>query len=308
MGIWTPNEKREPVIVACIPAYNEEKTIARIILQVQKHVDAVVVCDDGSSDMTSEIARRLGAVVLRNEENRGYGAALQCLFRKAKDLDADIVLTLDADGQHDPMEIPAMITPILEDKAEIVLGSRFLNGERDVPRLRGLGIKILTRASNGSIKAKISDAQSGFRAYNKNAIQQLRLFEDGMGISAEILMRAGDQGLRVVEVPVRVTYKGDTSTDDPVSHGLSVLSTIIRLVVEERPLFYLGIPGALLTLVGAAFGLILWIKTIQFYYVEQSIVVSLTLGALSFMVIGVFTLSTAITLYAVLRLTQKQRL
>ena len=296
------------MIVACIPAYNEEKTIARVILQAQKHVDAVVVCDDGSSDMTSEIARRLGAVVLRNEKNRGYGAALQCLFRKAKDLDADIVLTLDADGQHDPMEIPAMITPILEDKADIILGSRFLNGERDVPRFRGLGIKILTRASNGSIKAKISDAQSGFRAYNKKAIQQLRLFEDGMGISAEILMRAGDQGLRVVEVPAKVTYKGDTSTDDPVSHGLSVLSTIIRLVVEERPLFYLGIPGVLLTLVGAAFGLILWIRTIQFYYVEQSIVVSLTLGALMFMVVGVFTLSTAITLYAVLRLTQKQRL
>lgn len=297
------------MIVACIPAYNEEKTIARVILQAQKHVDSVVVCDDGSSDMTSEIARKLGAVVIHNEENRGYGAALQCLFRKAKDLNADIVLTLDADGQHDPTEIPTMIAPILENKADIVLGSRFLNGERDVPKLRGLGIKILTRASNGSIKTKISDAQSGFRAYNKKAIQQLKLFEDGMGISAEILMKARDQELRVAEVPIKVAYKGvDTSTHDPVSQGLSVLSTIIKLVVEERPLFYLGIPGTLMTIVGAALGLILWIKTMQFNYVEQSIVVSLTIGAITFMVIGAFTLSTAISLYAILRLTQKQRL
>jgi glycosyltransferase involved in cell wall biosynthesis len=293
------------VIIACIPAYNEEKTIARVILQAQKHVNAVVVCDDGSSDLTGEIAHRLGAVVLRNERNRGYGAALQCLFRKAKDLNADIVLTLDADGQHNAMEIPAMITPILEDKADIVLGSRFLNGEQNVPKFRSLGIKVLTRMSNGSYKEKISDGQSGFRAYNKKALQQLTLCENGMGISAEILMRAEENGLRIAEVPVTVAYTGlDTSTHNQVRHGVSVLATIIRLVVEERPLFYLGLPGMLSIIIGIGFGV--W--TLHLWTVEKRIITNVALATLFFTILGLFALFTAITLYAIVRLTQKKRL
>jgi glycosyltransferase involved in cell wall biosynthesis len=290
------------LIVACIPAFNEEKTIAQIILKTQKHVDTVIVCDDGSTDLTSEIAERLGAKVLRHEKNLGYGAALLSLFREAKDLNADIVVTLDADGQHNPTAIQDVIKPIIEDKADIVLGSRFLEKNNNIPSYRRFGIKLLTRMSNGSCEEEISDAQCGFRAYNRKAMQKLKLSEEGMGISTEILQRAGEQGLRIGEVSVQVTYKGvKTSTYHPLRHGLSVLATIIRLVVEERPLFYLGIPGAIMLIIGIGFGI--W--TVQLFTSVRYIVTNVALAAVTFTLIGTFTLFTAVTLYAIIRLTQK---
>jgi glycosyltransferase involved in cell wall biosynthesis len=232
----------------------------------------------------------------------GYGAALRSLFEKARELNADIVLTLDADGQHDPAAIPEVTKPILEDKADIILGSRFLEKNNNVPSYRRFGIKLLTRMSNGSVKDEISDAQCGFRAYNKKAIQKLKLSEEGMGISAEILRRAGEEDLRVAEVSVQVNYRGvETSTHHPIRHGLSVLATIVRLVVEERPLFYLGIPGAIMLTVGIAFGI--W--TLQLYTVARYIVTNVALAALAFTLLGIFTLFTAITLYAIGRLTQR---
>ena len=119
------NDLQEPLVVVGIPAYNEEKTIARVVLEAQKYADVVVVCDDGSADLTKQIAERLGADVVRHEQNSGYGAAIQTLFKRAKELRADVLVTLDGDGQHDPEEIPQLITPILTGNAEVVLGSRF---------------------------------------------------------------------------------------------------------------------------------------------------------------------------------------
>ena len=100
---------RKQSIVAAIPAYNEEKTIARVILLSQRYVDRIVVCDDGSSDMTALIAERMGADVIRHEGNKGYGAAISNLFMVARKLNVDILVTLDADGQHNPEQIPQII-------------------------------------------------------------------------------------------------------------------------------------------------------------------------------------------------------
>ncbi len=129
------NDLGNPFVVVGIPAFNEEKTIAKVVLSAQKNADIVVVCDDGSSDMTGEIAKGLGAVVLRHEKNLGYGAALQSLFKKARELDADVLVTFDGDGQHDSAEIPRIVKPIEDGVAEVVLGSRFLdkNGTAQMP-------------------------------------------------------------------------------------------------------------------------------------------------------------------------------
>jgi glycosyltransferase involved in cell wall biosynthesis len=292
------------LIVAGIPAYNEEKTIAKVILLAQKYADTVVVCDDGSQDMTTDIAQKLGAVVIRHSENMGYGYALQSLFKKANALNADILLTLDADGQHDAREIPVLTQPILEDKADVVIGSRFLNERKGIPSYRRLGIKLLTRFTKSGGKNHISDAQCGFRAYNRRALESITLYEEGMGASAEILMKAGDEGLRVVEVPVQVHYRNlDTSTHNPLRHGLSVLSTIIKLIVEESPLVYLGIPGLGLLTIGVFFGL--W--TLQIYATSDPhrIVTNLALATVFFGLSGIFALFTAITLYAIARLVKK---
>ena len=132
--------KPKPLIVAAIPAFNVEKTIARLVLETQKFVDVVLVCDDGSTDCTAEIAERMGADVIRHERNLGYGAAIKTLFSMARELNADVLVTLDGDGQHDPREIPRLIEPVLENNADIVLGSRFLGDkekDNEVPRYRG---------------------------------------------------------------------------------------------------------------------------------------------------------------------------
>jgi glycosyltransferase involved in cell wall biosynthesis len=300
------NRNGEPFIIAAIPAYNEERTIARTILMAQKHVDKVVVCDDGSTDMTAHIARQLGADVAAHTTKKGYGAAIQTLFRTAKALDADIMVTLDADGQHNPGEIPAMVAPILESKADVVIGSRFL-GEMEkrsqMPRYRQIGIKAITKLTRATSKHDLSDAQSGFRVYSRKALEDLSLCENGMGVSVEVLMEAKKHGLTVVEVPAECSYSESerTSTSNPLRHGVGVMMSIVKLVVEERPLVFLGIPGATCLMIGALFG----IYMLQLYSIEHRIVTNVALASVAFALIGLFALFTAITLYAITRLVQK---
>ncbi|MBE0513038.1 glycosyltransferase family 2 protein [Candidatus Bathyarchaeota archaeon] len=297
--------KDRPFVVAAIPAYDEEKTIARVVLQAQRYVDRVVVCDDGSSDLTAEIAERLGADVIRHERNLGYGAAVQSLFRRARELGADVMVTLDGDGQHDPGEIPRLVEPVLEGKADVVIGSRFLGGVEkinDVPRFRRFGIRVITRLMGAASNYGLSDAQSGFRAYGRKALEGLSLYENGMGVSVEVLMEAKKRGLMVVEVPAGCNYREvEASTYGPLRHGLNVVMSIVRLVVEERPLVFLGIPGVVSLLVGVLFGV--WM--LQIYAIERRIVTNIALASMAFILIGFFALSTAITLYAISRLAQK---
>src|SRR4030042_4807226 len=117
----------KPFVVVGIPAFNEEKTIARVVLEAQRYADAVVVCDDGSSDLTAKIAERLGADVVRHERNLGYGSAIKSLFNRARELGADVLVTLDGDGQHDPGDIPNVVEPIKNGVADIRLGSGFID-------------------------------------------------------------------------------------------------------------------------------------------------------------------------------------
>jgi glycosyltransferase involved in cell wall biosynthesis len=296
----------KPFVVVGIPAFNEEKTIGRVVCEAQKYADVVVVCDDGSQDLTAEIARRLGADVVRHERNLGYGAAIQSLFKRAQEFSADILVTLDADGQHDPSEIPCVIKPVADGQADIVVGSRFIDerGTQEMPFYRRFGVRVISHMVNGSAKNGVSDAQSGFRAYNRQAIEHLSVVEAGMGASVEILLEASKHDLKICEVPSSCKYRNGevaTSTENPVTHGVSVIMSIIRLIVEERPLTVLGIPGILCLFAGLSFGV--WM--LQIYAVEHYIVTNIALASLAFTLIGFFTISTAITLYAITRLARK---
>ena len=295
----------EPVTVVGIPAFNEQKTIARVVLEAQKYADKVVVCDDGSSDMTAEIAERLGADVARHEQNLGYGAAIQSLFRRARELGADVLVTLDTDGQHDLRGVPNVVKPVLEGKADVVIGSRFVD-ERStytMPWYRRAGVKFITRLVNNSGKYAVRDAQSGFRAYNCKSLEKLTLLENGMSVSVEILVNARKQGLRVQEVSATCNYSRDVknSTHNPIRHGASVAMSIVRLVVEERPLLFLGVPSVFSLLVGVLFGV--WM--LQIYAIERQITTNIALASIAFILIGLFAVFTAITLYAISRLMQK---
>jgi glycosyltransferase involved in cell wall biosynthesis len=277
-------------------------------LEAQKYSHLVIVCDDGSEDLTGEIAERMGAIVVHHEHNRGYGAAMHSLFRRAMELNADVLVTLDSDGQHDPSEIPRLVKPIEDGDAEVVLGSRFKdkNGTADMPLYRQFGVKVITKLVNGSKKNAVSDAQSGFRAYGKRAQELLgRISENGMSASIELLRAAQKNGLKICEVPISCKYSnGDlvkTSKHNPLSHGMGLLSGIVKLVIEEKPVLYLGMPGILCLLVGAVFGI--WM--LELYAIEHQIATNIALASLSFILFGFFAMSTAITLYAISRIMAK---
>ena len=156
----------KPFVVVGIPAFNEAPMIAQVVLGAQKYADAVVVCDDGSNDMTGAVAKRLGACVVRHRRNLGYGASIKSLFKRACELNADVLVTLDADGQHNPKEIPSVVEPIIQGSADLVIGSRFIgsDGTKEMPFYRRFGAQLITRLVNGSSKNGISDAQRSFRA------------------------------------------------------------------------------------------------------------------------------------------------
>lgn len=243
-----PSWKKPVRILAAMPAYNEEKFLAKTIIGAKKFVDNILIIDDGSTDATKAIAEELGALVVHHEKNAGYGAALQDIFQKARDLHVDALVILDADGQHNPEDIGRLLDALVKLDVDVVIGSRFL-GERDkqIPSYRKVGMKVLDGATRIAGVADISDSQSGFRAYGKRAIDVIDLDGQGMSAGSEILIQISDHNLKIAEVPIKVRYDiEDTSTIHPVKHGISVLSKIIGLISHRRPLLAFGIPGMVL--------------------------------------------------------------
>ena len=192
-------------IVAVLPAYNEATRLEGVIGSVKKHVDTVIVVDDGSSDETSLVAIRCGATVVHHRENCGAGAATMTGIDAARKLGADTLITLDADGQHDPKDIPALIQPILDDHADIVFADRF--GQRNpIPLIRrifnGIG-NIVTFAATGKWMA---DSQCGFKAFGPKALEQIDLKMSGFEFCTEIVREAVVYKWRIAEVPTKVLY------------------------------------------------------------------------------------------------------
>tara|TARA_Y100000766_G_C18875851_1_gene590744 strand:- start:65 stop:997 length:933 start_codon:yes stop_codon:yes gene_type:complete len=245
-------------IIAGLPMYNEEETIGTIVTKVLDYVDEVVCVDDGSSDSSARIAESCGAIVHRHRVNRGYGGALKSLFAKAREMNADALIILDSDGQHEPSDIPKLLKPILDGEAEFVIGSRFVDGggSEDMPAYRRLGIKVITAASNLSSDLEIQDTQSGFRAFSKLAIERLRFDSEGMELSLEMLEDAHEKDLKIQEIPTVIRYdvpKGSNFT--ALSHGFTVLAWAMVSLSQKKPLLVLGLPGFGLFAAGAAMAL-----------------------------------------------------
>ena len=277
-----------------LPAYNEEKNIASVITKLKKITDSIIVCDDGSSDMTSEISKNLGAVVISHKKNMGYGVAINSIFQKSKEMNSDLLVTFDADGQHRVEDIEKVIEPIKNNDADLVIGSRFLDKKSNVPNYRKIGIKVITQVTNASIKKKLTDSQSGFRAYNQRVLSQISPSDMGMGISTEILIKSSSKGLRITEVPITVLYEGDTSTHNPVSHGTSVLISTIKYTSIEHPLKFYGIPSIIFLIMGSTFTYL----AIQFYSEVGRLNTNITLLAGATILIGIVLLISAILLFS----------
>ena len=279
-----------------IPAYNEEKNIAGIITKLKKYTNDIIVCDDGSNDLTREIAEGLGATVISHKTNKGYGAAINSLFLKAKELKTEVLVTFDADGQHRIEDIPIVIEPIKNNEAGLVIGSRFLDTKsEDMPNYRKVGIKIITKVTNLSIKKDLTDSQSGFRAYGMKALQEIIPADEGMGVSTEILIKANNIGLKIAEVPIKVSYSGNTSTHDPVSHGTSVILSTIKFTSIHNPLKFYGIPGVIFLIIGLGF--VGW--TVQIYSESQQIITNVSLIGIGCIVLGTVLLMTSVILFSI---------
>ena len=290
-------------IIIGIPAFNEEKNIASIITKLRSISDTIVVCNDGSSDLTSEIAERMGAVVINHEKNLGYGGAIRSIFLKAKELDGDVLVTFDADGQHRIEDIENVITPIIEEKADLVIGSRFLDeSEKEVPQYRKVGIKVITKITNASIKKQLTDSQSGFRAYSKKVVDNLNPSEMGMGISTEILIKASTRNYKITEVPIKILYSGNTSTHNPISHGSSVILSTIKYTSIEHPLKFYGIPSIIFFIIGISFTYL----SAQYYAEIGRLSTNLTIIAAGTVLIAVVLLITSILLYTLISVVRER--
>jgi glycosyltransferase involved in cell wall biosynthesis len=289
--------------VVAIPAFNEERTIAKVIIRAKAYVDKVVVVDDGSHDDTALIAQALGAVVLAHEKNLGKGAALRDCFEWAKGVGAEVLITIDADGQHDPSQIPILLNAIRRKKADVVIGSRSTR-PTDMAWHRWMGVRALDMATRVKVGARVVDAQSGFRAYSRRAIENLVAAEYGMGVDSEIIMRAHRAGMRIVEVPVNMHYEGlQTSSHNPMIHAFDVFFSILKFVSIRHPLTFYGGFGVVAIIVSLIFGFM----TLDYYQQWGRVITNLALVSVAAGVLGFLSLFTGIILFTLITVAREQR-
>ncbi|NJD78817.1 MAG: glycosyltransferase family 2 protein [Candidatus Methanoperedens sp.] len=291
-------------IIAILPAFNEEVSIGSIVLHARQYADRVIVVDDGSIDRTSEVALLAGAEVIHHPTNKGKGRALKTGFEAASQNGARVIVTLDSDGQHDPREIPKLVAPILNGEADIVNGSRYLNGNgKNTPFYRRIGQTLLDKITNLNSGLKITDTQSGFRAFARHTLPVFRFKSKGLAIESEMLADAANAGLRVKEVEIGVRYDVDCSSENPISHGLRVLVRVLEDMELNRPLYYFTAPGMVCSIIGLAMGL----SFLRDFYLGGSLMFGPTLLMIVLTLIGSFMAFTGIILHSMSRMINESK-
>jgi len=216
-----------PKIFIVIPAYNEEKVIGKVISDIKKEgFKNIIVVDDGSEDKTADVAKKEGAKVLRHILNLGQGAAIETGLQYCRKIDADVVVTFDADGQFKASEIKKIIKPIIDKKADIVLGSRFLGKAVNIPFLKKLTLQAAIIFTDIFSNIKLTDTHNGFRAFSKKALNKIFINHSGMAHASDIIDQIKRHNLKYQEVPVTVFY-----TDYSLKKGQSILNSI-RIVLD----------------------------------------------------------------------------
>lgn len=279
---------RKPTVMVAMPAYNEERRVGNTVSGVKPYADVVVVVDDGSKDKTVAVAEEAGAVVVRHRRNKGYGGALNTIFSTAKKYKPDILVIIDSDGQHNLEDVTRFVSKIAEGY-DVVIGSRFLTQESKavIPGYRKLGMKVLDTATDMVMNgAHVSDSQSGFRAYTRDAYNVVNISGNGMSAGSEILMQISDRKLAIGEIPISVRYDlEDTSSQNPIRHGVSVLMNLVRFISIRRPMTFFGL------------GLCIW--ALQVFMMDGSLPLTIALGGGLIVIIGLLLMVSGLILYSI---------
>lgn len=285
--------------LVAIPCFNEEIAIGSIVLKTRRYVDYVLVIDDGSTDDTAKVAKSAGAAVVLHGANNGKGGAIKTSLRYAIEHGFDSLVLLDGDGQHDPGEIPQLLEPISDGTADLVIGFRSLD---QMPLYRRFGRAVLDFMTG--VGGATTDSQSGFRVLNRKAIELLdgALDKDGFSIESEMVHAAYDLHLRIAEVQIQCKYGDfDTSTKNPVSHGIGVLGWLVSAISERRPLFFFGATGATFTIIGLLVGA----RVLYIVNAGGGVAMGSALMSVLFVVIGVFSVFTGLILNVIGKMGMK---
>jgi len=281
-------------IVVVIPAYNEERFIGSVILKILRYPVKIVVIDDGSTDETASIAKAAGVDVIILSKNHGKGAALNVGFINARKLNPDAIVTIDADFQHLPEELPCIVRPILTQQADICIGSRYLEDTSNTPIGRRIGHKLINLATSVPTGIKLSDSQSGYRAFSARAYNIIDFKSNGFAVESEMQFLAQEHDLKVVEVPITIRYT-DKAKRPMLKQGTIVLNGILRLIGQYRPLLYFGVPGLILLVSCIGLGIIV----VQRYIQTQQLAVGYGLITVLLEIAGLLSLSTGFTLHSI---------
>src|SRR2546430_2170581 len=239
-------------ILVAIPAFNEGPTIGSVVLKARQFASEVIVADDGSKDDTAETAALAGAHVIQHARNLGKGLAIRTAWLYAREHAQEAFVLLDGDHQHDPDDIPRLIETVLSGSSDVVIGVRW-GKTSGMPMYRRMGKRALDYATAAATKnGLLTDSQSGYRVFSRQALECLEPTEDGLSIESQLLLDAQERNLRIEQVGIDSRYDLDGSTISPGRHGSTVLGRIIVLVSEKRPLFVFGVSGAALLLIAAS--------------------------------------------------------
>ena len=283
-------------LVITIPAYNEEKTIGDVILKIkkimkkEKYSYKILVVDDGSTDNTANVSKKSGANVFSHPRNYGLAETFRTEIKKSLELKADVIVHIDADGQYQPEEIPKLFKEI-KNGYDLVLGSRFLGKIEYMPLIKRLGNKLFSKVVSNITKTKITDAQTGFRAFTKDMAKQIDVISTHT-YTQEQIIRAVLEKFKIKEVPVNFKRRKGKSRllKNPIEYGIKALLNIMRVYRDYEPIKFFGLFSIFFFLIGAVIGT-------YFLYLHFTVGISGHLGLVIIMIISIIT-GTQITLFA----------